>query len=499
MPVAAALPAITGLMGGAGGLLSSLGAGNNAAEWRQNAGVDYLNNMGKGVAQSLQTMYDPYADTIRNAGATGLNQWGQVAYPWGDALFQNGEANAKGMQQLFQDSGMSYNPNDQSQWYTNQNANLGNDMDHFRNVANSNFERGDNGTFSALENFLSPYMMGQGANQQSLANSANGILQSGGQNPFSDALMNTGNKLTQKDPYIEAGQQRGLDLINREALLSPEQAANYGGELAQRGIQQNAEKVYRDANNRGGGPGSVVASGTGNQMKADFADDAARANADARMQALMSQQGLNLQQMGQGANLLNAGNQTDTSRMGVGASAYGSGGGLANQQLGIGSGMMNDLLQNQLGFTNQYGQTANNAANWQLGMGGLANQMAGTQGQLFNQGFNQNLQNAGMNLDYINGGVNRASQMANAMNGAQGQWTGAYNANMNPYTTIMGQFGDLARTGANFAGGYLNNMNSAMNMLMNPGNQQQDTNWGGIASGAGGILNSIPGLGGKKG
>lgn len=491
---AAAIPALTSIIGGSGGILSSLGIGNNPEEWRQNAGVDYLNNMGKGVTDSLQNMYNPYADAMRNAGASAMDQFGQIAYPQGNALFNRSEGNVAGIEDLFKQMQMSYTPNDKSNWYNDQSAEVGNQMTPYKNVAYSNFNNGTNPQIQQLLAQAGQGMAGGLGGQQSLLGAGQNILASGGQNPFSDSLLGLGDKLGQKDPYIEAGQQRGLDLVNREALLTPEQAANYGGELAQRGIRQAGEKVYRDASNRGGGPGSVVAAGNGNQMKADFADDAARANADARMQALMGQQGLNLQQMGQGANLLNAGNQTDTSRLGVAGNTYGQGGQLANQRLGIGGDLTGQGLQSQLGFGNLFNSGVGNQNQYALGMGNLANSMSQTQLGAFGQGFDQLLKNAGMNLDYVNAGTNRASSQANASNGALGAMTGAFNANMNPYLQIMGQFGDMARTGANFAGGYLNNMNSGMSNLMNPGNQQSGINYGGLASGGGGLLGGLGGL-----
>lgn len=495
MPVASALPAISSLLGAGGGLASSLGLGNNAAEWRQNAGVGAWNQNNQGLSDALTNMYYPYADSVRNNLASNTDQWGQVAYPWGDATFQRAENQLMGVPQTFKDSAMSYTPDDIQNWFKNQQAQYANNLSNGVNKAFGVFD--NNGQIGrSIDGFsaIDPMFRGQDQTQQGMKQSALDILQNGGYTGGTDALFGAGQNALNGNPYITGSQQLGMDIASKNPLMTPEQASNYAGELAGRGIRQQGEKVYRDANNRGGGPGAVIASGTGNQMKADFADDASRSMTDARMQALMAQQGLGLQQQGMGMNLLGQGNSASNQLYGTGVGAMQAGENAATSRLGVGGNLASSALTNQLGYGNLYNGMMGNEMNYGLGAGGLMNSMSGTQGQLANNGFQNGLSNAGMNLGYISQGNNLGNMISGQQNNAMGNMTGAYSANMNPYMQGNNLLAGMSQNGLNFAGQYLNNVPSILNNMTGAGNQQSDTPWGSLASGVGGVLGAGAGL-----
>lgn len=92
-------------------------------------------------------------------------------------------------------------------------------------------------------------------------------------------------------------------------IMSPEQAAGFASELANRQYLNQAEAARRQILARGGSPGSITASGIQNQGFADFADAAARAASDAGLRALLNQQDLTLRQQQLGGQMaLGAGN-----------------------------------------------------------------------------------------------------------------------------------------------------------------------------------------------
>lgn len=450
-----------------------LGFGNSPSEWRQNATVAYWNAMNQGNDTSLQTMYNPYAGAFRNNMASNLDQWGNVAYNWGDALYGRGEQQMMGVPQTFKDSAMNYTPDDVQNWFRNQQAQYANNLTGGVNKAFGVFD--NNGQIGrSIDGFsaIDPLFRGQDQTQQGLKNSALNILQSGGYTGGTDALFGAGQNALNGNPYITGSQQLGMDIASKNPLMTPEQASNYAGELAGRGIRQQGEKVYRDASNRGGGPGAVIASGTGNQMKADFADDASRAMTDARMNALMAQQGLGLQQQQAGMGLLGQGNSAFNQLYGTGVGAMQAGENAATSRLGVGGNLASSALTNQLGYGNLYNGMMGNEMDYGLGAGGLLNSMSGTQGQLANNGFQNGLANAGMNLNYVTQGNNLGNMISGQQNNAMGNWTGAYSANMNPYMQGNGQMVQMAGNGLDFAGNYVRNFPSAINAMTAPGNQQ---------------------------
>lgn len=206
--------------------------------------------------------------------------------------------------------------------------------------------------------------------QQALAPFMN-ILKSGGKNAENTSLFN-----------------RGMDLFGREALLPMSTAINIAGDQAGSAVQQQFEQARREAQARGGGPGAIVGGGSANAARADYADQAARAIASAKQNAMMSQQGLQLQQQA------------------TGAGAAGQGASLMAQMLGLGQSGVGNLLST--------------AAGRETGLGGLG----ATAQQLGNQ-------RTGMGGDFLNTIMQVALGGGNLASSGLGQQTSRYNAGQN--------------------------------------------------------------------
>jgi hypothetical protein len=164
------------------------------------------------------------------------------------------------------------------------------------------------------------------------------LLQSGGKNAENTALFN-----------------RGMDLFNREALLPMSKVIGIAGDQAGRAVLDQYEQVRREAQQRGGGPGAVVGSGSANDARAEFGDRAAAAIAKAQQDAMMGQQGLQLQQQA------------------TGAGAAGQGASLMAQLLGLGQSGVSNLLSTAAGregTLGQLGAAGQQQANQRTGMGG---------------------------------------------------------------------------------------------------------------------------------
>jgi len=96
-------------------------------------------------------------------------------------------------------------------------------------------------------------------------------------------------------PYTEYLQSVGADIAGRDPLLTMHQAMTMSRDQAATEAKQQGEALRRRALARGGGPGAVVASGLTNQAEADFADQIGQGQAAAMRDAMMKQQGLQLQ------------------------------------------------------------------------------------------------------------------------------------------------------------------------------------------------------------
>jgi len=258
-------------------------------------------------------------------------------------------------------------------------------------------------------------------------------------------------------PYTQGLQGLGMGLASQPSLMSPEQATSMARDQAATDMRQQAEHMRAQALARGGGPGATVANGAQNQALADFADEGQRSMAQARQQALMQQQGLQLQQAGMGANMTEAGGGMENQRLGTFGNLLGSMEGSMNNRLGTYGGLL-------------------------PGLEGVAAQRYGT-GLNAGSGMLQGAE--GLNNSRLLGGLGMLPELQ-----------GAANQNMN----ILGNLGLGAGNLENNRIGTANNMalgmgqlnlgglNSWNNMM---GNQNQ------YALGAGGLMNNMAGTQGN--
>jgi hypothetical protein len=293
---------------------------------------------------------------------------------------------------------------------------------------------------------------------------AQGGIQAGGMTPELGSIFNSAQGLFQN------GGQGG-------ALIPMQQAVSDAIDAAGTAIQQQSQQALRAALARGGGAGAVVGSGLQNQGLAEFADQAARAQAEAARNARATQQGLQLQQELGAFSAANQAMNTAAMRTGVFGSMANSLANAAASNMGTGAGLM---------------QAGNQLANARMGMGlegfqglqGLINarqQMAGNLGlgvqsqqaqNMFNamsqlqglQGLQANAANIGMNA--LNNRMNIAGNLlgqnqrtaADVLLGAQGQniQRGYETGNLqnqalnNWINTILGATGQMNQQGQGF-------------------------------------------------
>jgi hypothetical protein len=293
-----------------------------------------------------------------------------------------------------------------------------------------------------------------------------GLLQSGGQTPWTNALQNM-----------------GVNQADASPVLSTPEALSIARNTASTQNAQAAETARRQALLRGGGPGSTTANGMQNQALADFADQSSRNVSTAVQQQLLTQQQLGLQSQQQGAQMaLQAGSNANTA-LGTGASLlnslegtanqrYATGGGLigsaaglatgnvsANGGLGVqGGNLANGLLNTGVNASNEYinsllgggnllNSSATNQGQYALGAGNLAQQYA----QLQNSGYNSMYQN------YLGSGAlgnSNFNALAGQYNNVYGNQLGLLGQLGSQYGTNLSGLNTLAGTGANYAVGF---------------------------------------------
>ena len=308
---------------------------------------------------------------------------------------------------------------------------------------------------------------GMSPQYQQLYSQINALLS--GQNPALQTQMGAGQDLVTSrgvDPFSAQYQQAGQAAVNSNPLLSLQQAATFAADRSANDFRNASEAARSQALARGGGPGSVVASGLQNDAMADFADQGMQAKAKAVQDALMQQQGLGLQQQGMLGNLgLQAGAQ-NIDRMQLGAGLLGQGQQAQNQLLNILGGTVGQQNQYQLGLgqlgqsgTNSLINALNSAYGNELGAGqlGLQQQNALSNALLGQMGAQGNLMGI-LNQQYQNQGINPYYQMMQfpmqqAMAGLGAQLgTNVAAGGGSPFGNIMGGIGALGQAASGFAG-----------------------------------------------
>jgi len=521
-------------------------AGRRRDQWNEGALINLWNRANQGDEMARE-MWAMFAGPLRDAVLPTAQTLGGHLTGWGMGLQDTGYDQLMGMTDLFRNAGGLYMTPEMEQFAQGLGG-LAGGMSPYANLAGQGFAGGGwTPQYQQGFDMFTPYAQGWGNNAQMALGdvgpnllgqrgqtwftqglqdrsadainaggmnpnldyamaAARGILGSGGYTPgteFGQGVAGTELLNRGADVFTDLLQSRGLDLASRESLLEPRQAVTFAREGATQNMRDQAEKVYRQALARGGGPGSIVAAGQQNQMLADFADQTARAQSEAARNALLQQQGLQLQQAGMGREMIGTGGGLETQRMGQAGDllaamenaasgrmgqAFGAipgtqsaatnfmqallqgglgAGSLEAQRMGLGTDMAQALLGNQLGYGGLYNQMMGNQNQYALGLGGLYNQMTGQQGNLLNNAF-QNYLGSGQL------GVQRATNLAGAMNQQYGNLINNLGTTGNIWGTSLGPLQAGAQGGLNYAGQYVDLMGQPFRNL------QLTNAWGGL-------------------
>lgn len=418
-------------------------------KWLEDFAINELNNK-RGVQNFGQDRWMSNFDPARDQ-ALQLNNW------FTPALFGENGSQANLINMMTQFPGLleryTGNPfeagiNGEMQSLLGQNAERMGYYDPIADTAQQGFLGGGwTPNREASQNILMQILQGQGAPMGTLEGVGTDLLGQRGQTAFTrgyqDRGMDAMNSGGMTDPLRTAQQiansagARGLDLINKDYLMSPDEAANAAGEDAARATQGAWERATRHALARRGKAAAVVAAGGAEQKSAnEYQNEAAEAVASARRKARYEQQGLGLQQMGLGSQMALGSGGLFPQLQNSATSNAGTIGGLGlnaaqleNARMGTGGNLLNTYLDAQGRAGGLMNQSMTDQGNYALGLGGLGinaqnagqagrnnlfgNYLAGGQlgGQLNNQNF-------GMNNQYFQNllGLNR-DNMTNYMSG----------------------------------------------------------------------------------
>lgn len=389
-------------------------------------------------------------------------------------------------------------------------------------------------------------VLGQGgstANTDALTQAGLSLLQGGGLGPEGNQALrraiseiDLGGQTAQTQGLI----RRGLDLAGVNALQPLDVMQTMAREDARRAISARGEEMRRQAAARGGA-GSVVGSGIGNDILADFADASAEAQGAAVRDATRTWQDAAQRQQQIGGQLASTGMGTEGQRLGtfgnmlaeilstinqgrsIGANVAQGGEGLATQRLlgalqtlpsyqGAATGVMGTLGNLGLGASGQEidrmnlgGNLTNQYLQSLLGAGGLFNQGMGNQnqyalgaGSLGNTAFGNQL---GANNMWLQGllsniglGQQMGQQIGNFTNQSNRDWQNMFGMNSNNWANTLQGMGNMANAGLNYAGNWASGINNAYG-----GNASaiagRPNPWGTVGGMAGGILGSLIGMG----
>jgi hypothetical protein len=330
----------------------------------------------------------------------------------------------------------------------------------------------------------------QGFNQNSnaMSNAGQGLLASGGKTAQNQFLQNRGQQILGKDP-----------------LLSMDEVTNSAADRAGSLFASNSQQNYEQAMKRGGGP--AVRSGLQNQAVQENEDDMLRGISEAVNGARMGQQGLQLQQFQNGANLMGTGMEDVLKNMSLGGSLTGQGEQAALQRMlgltGLGSDSSNRALTAQQLYAQMMGQSGdlenkNMATVGGLGMDGLnaANNKLNSGINMFGQTQGNDLQALQQYLATLGQTNQYALGAGNLANSSYGQ-SGGLLGNMFGQNMQQGQFGlDQMKTqygaqqgnlqnGMNFLNSQQNNFLQGLNPIQNTQNLGAQQYLGGSTAQAG--------------
>lgn len=334
--------------------------------------------------------------------------------------------------QLMRDSGMFMTPEMQANnqnigqyAYHTQNPLYGKAQNTFQNDGWNPFFEDNSNTIKAM---MSP---GNNPALSAQLNQGQNLLNSQGQDPFTQGYQGMAmNALASggMTPQAQVMGNVGADILQSNPLMSPEQAASFAANVAGTNFKNAAEATMAKAVARGAAPGSVVASGLGNEVMADFADAGMNAQSKAVMDALMQQQALGLQRWNQAGDLVGgSGNLANQNLSTMGNFGLGAGS-QQNERMGLGANLLGNANQLQLGGVNAMGNLLANQNQFALGSGQLASNTGMNIANSMDKMFQNNLGAGGLgvqrgaNLIQGNlGALNAQQNFLNSQNQAFGQ------------------------------------------------------------------------------
>lgn len=294
---------------------------------------------------------------------------------------------------------------------------------------------------------------GNNATTDAAQQAAQRAFASGGMTPALQAILRQGAQVTQGNPAINQAQSVAAGILGHNPLLPMDQVLSMARNTNATAASQNYNRLKRQLLNTQGVGGPALASGSNNEVLSQLGDQALQGESSAMTNALMSQQGLQSQLFGQGANLFGSAQSAGLGAQNLGLQTQlGATGQAANLQsilgnLGLG-GVNTSFTGTGLG-----GNLLNNSS--QLGLGGL-----GALGSLLGTQASSNAANTGA-LSGLLGQLgnltqNTAGNLFNAQNLGQQQNQGLYNF-----------LGNMANQQGQLGAQLSNNYNSAMNPLGN--------------------------------
>ena len=330
------------------------------------------------------------------------------------------------------------------------------------------------------QNQFMDMLLGRGSEMSGLSGVGTDLLSQRGANQYTTdyqkmatSAMGSGgmtDPLRQAQDIANQAGQRGLSLLNRDALLPMDQVYNAAGEGAFRAGDSAFKRAQRQALARKGGSASVVAAGESqNDPFSEYEDTLSKQVADARRQALQGQQGLGLQQMGLGSQTALGGGglfpqlQNSATNLATGYGGLGLGAGqLENSRMWTGNALLDSFIKTQLGGGSLVNQGLTGMQDYAMGLGGLANQFGNSYQNAGNQGYNNILNagqfGAGLNQQQYNGMNSYFNNMLN-FNGQNS--SNLQNLSMNPLFNLSNQGLQLYQTGLGAAPPPLQTVNNS--------------------------------------
>lgn len=191
----------------------------------------------------------------------------------------------------------------------------------------------------------------------------------------------------------QALQQKALEILKTNPTMSLEDAVSAARDAAATAAAQQGESVRARALARGGGPGSIVASGSQNQGMADFADQALRAESAAGNDARAKQQNVLMDYLKTGGSMGAASGDLERGTLGtyadllkglegVAASRFSTGGDLLGKGTALATDRANTGFSGLGNLENLQTNRLLEALKLQTGAQGAATSNAGTLGQL---------------------------------------------------------------------------------------------------------------------